>query len=446
MWSWCTTTDAVRMSTRVSILVWLVVTAIVGGYGVYRFRSQDQTLYLPGTTSHGHYQIEMACNQCHTPFGGVSNDACLKCHGAAREAADSHPKTKFDDPRNAAQLAKMDATKCVTCHAEHWPAGTHREGYSMPVDFCVECHADVGKERPSHTGMAFSSCSDTGCHNYHDNRSLWEDYLKQHLGEPPTLAEAHVPVRGPKPDAEHPNKLIAKDADTPPTVAVAAVLVNDWAASAHARGGVNCTGCHGGIASPWVKTPSMNVCERCHEDQGHGIRQGRHGMRLAVGFEAMKPGAARLPMKPESAERQIGCSSCHSAHSYDARMAAAGSCPTCHDDEHTRNYDRSAHYKTWLAEATGKAPPGTGVSCATCHLPRRKNPSNGLILVDHNQNSNLRPTDKMIRDVCVNCHGAAFSLDAMADADLVRQNFAGRPAKHISTMDMVEKREAGRKK
>ena len=159
----------------------------------------------------------------------------------------------------------------------------------------------------------------------------------------------------------------------------------------------------------------------------------------------MKPGAARLPMKPESAERQIGCSSCHTAHSYDARMAAAGSCPTCHDDEHTRNYDRSAHYKTWDAEAKGKAPAGTGVSCATCHLPRRKNP-NGTILVEHNQNSNLRPTDKMVRDVCVNCHGVAFSLDAMADAELVRQNFAGPPAKHISSMDMVEKREAARKK
>jgi formate-dependent nitrite reductase cytochrome c552 subunit len=127
-------------------------------------------------------------------------------------------------------------------------------------------------------------------------------------------------------------------------------------------------------------------------------------------------------------------------------MAAAGSCPTCHDDEHTRNYDRSAHYKTWLAEATGKAPPGTGVSCATCHLPRRKNPSNGLTVVDHNQNSNLRPVDKMIRDVCVNCHGAKFSLDAMADPELIRQNFTGQPSKHIGTMDMVEKREAGRKK
>lgn len=434
------------MSTRVSILLWLLVTGLVGGFGAYRLRSNDQTVYLPGATSHGHYQIEMACNQCHTPFEGVSNDACLKCHGQARDAADSHPKTKFDDPRNAAQLAKIDATRCVTCHAEHWPAGTHTEGYTMPVDFCVECHADVGNERPSHSGMSFFSCNDVGCHNYHDNRSLWEDYLKQHIGAPATLASAHVPQRGPKPETNPPNALLAKDADTPPTVAVAAVLVNEWAASAHARGGVNCTGCHGGIASPWVRNPSTTVCERCHEDQGQQIRLGRHGMRLAVGLEPMKPGLARLPMDPKLQEHQIGCGSCHTAHAYDARMAAAGSCPNCHTDEHTRNYDRSPHYKTWAAEASGKAPPGTGVSCATCHLPRRKDPANGLTLVDHNQNSNLRPRDKMVRDVCVHCHSASFSIDSLADAELVRQNFAGRPLKHVSSMDMVEKRAAERKK
>jgi len=127
-------------------------------------------------------------------------------------------------------------------------------------------------------------------------------------------------------------------------------------------------------------------------------------------------------------------------------MAAAGSCPNCHTDEHTRNYDRSPHYKTWAAEASGKAPPGTGVSCATCHLPRRKNPADGTVVVDHNQNGNLRPRDIMVRDVCMSCHGAGFSIDAMADAELVRQNFTGRPAKHVSSIDMVEQREGPKKK
>ncbi len=434
------------MSTRISILLWLLITGLVGGYGAHRLRSQDQTVYLPGKTSDGHYQIEMACNQCHTPFGGVSNDACVKCHGPALEAADSHAKSKFDDPRNAPQLAKIDATKCVTCHAEHWPAGTNSEGSSVPADFCIECHADVGKERPSHAGQSFFSCSDIGCHNYHDNRSLWEDYLKLHLGEPSLLPNARVPQRGVTLPPNPPNALTPKDADTPPTVAVSAVLVNEWAASVHAKGGVNCTGCHGGIGSPWVKSPAMLVCERCHSDQGHGIRQGRHGMRLAVDLSPMTPGAARLPMKPDVRDKQIGCSSCHTAHAYDARQAAAASCLNCHDDEHSRAYERSPHFRTWVAEVSGKAPVGSGVSCATCHLPRHKDPANGRVVVDHNQNGNLRPRDKMIRDVCENCHGAGFSINALADPQLVRQNFTGSPLKVGPTMEWVEKREAPKKK
>ena len=59
------------------------------------------------------------------------------------------------------------------------------------------------------------------------------------------------------------------------------------------------------------------------------------------------------------------------------------------------------------------------------------------MVVEHNQNDNLRPNEKMVRDVCLSCHSLAFSLDALADSDLVRRNFAGPPARHVESIDMA---------
>jgi hypothetical protein len=60
--------------------------------------------------------------------------------------------------------------------------------------------------------------------------------------------------------------------------------------------------------------------------------------------------------------------------------------------------------------------------------------------VQHNQNDNLRPNEKMIRSVCMNCHGLKFSIDALADPELVKRNFIGLPSRHIQSIDMAEAR------
>lgn len=59
----------------------------------------------------------------------------------------------------------------------------------------------------------------------------------------------------------------------------------------------------------------------------------------------------------------------------------------------------------------------------------------GTIVVSHNQNDNLRPNQKMIRTVCLDCHGLGFSLDSLADPDLVARNFNGRPSAHIESIE-----------
>ena len=58
----------------------------------------------------------------------------------------------------------------------------------------------------------------------------------------------------------------------------------------------------------------------------------------------------------------------------------------------------------------------------------------------HNQNAYLRPNEKMIRPVCMQCHSLDFAIDALADPKLVENNFNGRPAMHIESIDWAMKR------
>jgi hypothetical protein len=223
--------------------------------------------------------------------------------------------------------------------------------------------------------------------------------------------------------------------------------VDDWLATAHARSGVNCSGCHKAEqdgAATWVKRPDHKVCATCHEAETRGYLAGKHGMRLAEDLSPMTPRRARQPMHDKAGSTQLGCVSCHSAHRFDTKKAAVEACVGCHKDEHTRAYEHSPHYRLWMKELTGEADAGTGVSCATCHLPREEHRPPGTsakrILVQHNQNDGLRPNEKMIRPVCMNCHGLAYSIDALADTVLLANNFRGRPAKHVKSVDMVAQR------
>ncbi len=412
----------------------------------YFFRfADDRRFFLPGKTSHGHYQIELKCDACHTPLMGVKTDACNRCHGAELAAAhDSHPRTKFTDPRNADLLTKIDAAECVTCHREHRPEQTHAMGVTQPDDYCFHCHQDIAKDRPSHAGLAFSTCATAGCHNFHDNTALYEDFLAQHLGEPDVRSPAARPIRAPVAPPPGHTALTGAQRLVPANVNADQEIVYDWEKSAHARASVNCSDCHqaGDVARPWNAHPVEADCARCHEAEVQGFFGSRHGMRLAAGLSAMTPGEARLPMRPEAAQRTMTCNACHGAHRYDPRTAAVDSCLQCHDDAHSRGYLGSAHGRTWRAELAGEAAPGTGVSCATCHLPRETHRVDGrdVVRVQHNQNANLRPNEKMIRSVCLDCHGLSFALDALADRALIAANFRGRPAHHLDTLELVARR------
>ena len=158
--------------------------------------SQMSTMYLPGKTTCGHYQIEMNCSECHDNGGAATDASCIRCHAADLKASrDTHAKSKFNDPLKAVLLEKIDATSCLTCHVEHAEDQTLEMGVTVPSDYCFHCHEDVAEDRPSHASYKFDSCANAGCHNYHDNTGLYENFLKTRHGEPEVLEESVNPQR-----------------------------------------------------------------------------------------------------------------------------------------------------------------------------------------------------------------------------------------------------------
>jgi len=425
--------------------IWMIWTAVsLAGTGMLArkvFTDGDKSMFLPGQTTSGHYQIELRCEECHTPGKGVLQDACIRCHGEElKTAQDSHPKSKFNDPTKAHLLKNIQADKCIACHVEHNPDATHPMGLTMPLNYCAFCHQEVGDNRPSHKGLGFETCATAGCHNFHDNRALYERFLQQHAEEPALLTNRVT--RALSPPRQMGDALEPADIDAPARE-WDATLLQEWAENVHAKQGVNCTSCHNipddTGAADWTDHPAPSACAGCHQENVDGWMAGRHGMRVAAGLSPMTPAMARLPMQPHSLHRELDCSSCHGAHNYDTRYAAVEACLQCHADDHSLAYKNTSHFTLWENEVSGTASAGTGVSCATCHMPRMEN-EEGRIIVQHNQNDNLRPNEKMIRSVCMDCHGLEFSLQALADPALVDTCYEGQPAVSLETMPMIRTR------
>ncbi len=483
------------------VVPWAVVAATLLGaawFAAAMTIGGDRSALLIGETTDAHHQLEIACETCHAAPAFASaaraekalNRNCRKCHDKELKAADdSHPRKKFRNPRMAAYWEKLDARLCTSCHVEHRPEITRAGAVTVAMDFCVACHSegdqDVRADRPSHAGLGFETCASAGCHNYHDNRALYEKFLVRHAGEPWLAAapvhKASARRRAPKPAA--PAALGRGDAVAPKAALADPTWLDRWAGSGHAAAGVNCGACHAPesgknaarekILARWFDAPGTAVCEDCHRPQTKTFVLGRHGMRRhprvakprnplrqlrRIGLSQVVPdevaawladeappttmtvGEARIPMRPDAAHRALDCGTCHTPHAVDTARAAVEACASCHDDAHTRAYFDSPHHALWRAELAGDAEPGTGVSCATCHMPgtgRR-----GKIATNHNQNDNLRPNEKMIRPVCLDCHGLGFSMNALADAALVGRNFTGTPEVRVESIDWATQRAA----
>jgi len=416
----------------------------------------NKTFFMPGPSTEGHYQFEEKCDLCHKPFGGIKQKACNQCHGEELALAnDSHKLRKFRDPRNTKNLDKINVKKCRTCHKEHDLDATRKMGVTVAKDFCIFCHEEIEKERPTHKGLKFDGC--TACHKYHDNTSLYEDFLIKHLDEKDTKETATVVSRNfsqlyKKENMKKATPLSKLENNAPPNAKFSNKILSDWASTNHAKSGVNCANCHLNKTDAdnhmWEQKPIIQNCKKCHESEVKHFLESRHGMRIAQKLTPMKPGMARLPMNSEEAETVLDCNTCHPAHNYNTAFAAVDACLKCHTDKHSVNYKKSKHFQLFLAEQKNTMSKGVGVSCATCHFPREIMQINGndVVSVQHNQNTNLRPNQKQIRSVCMNCHGVGFSLDSLADQSLIQNNFSDKPEIHLKSLEMIKERMAQQSK
>ena len=422
----------------------LFITLMYLGY-LYQFDNIEKVI-VPGESSHGHYQIELACHLCHDVGAGLKENACESCHAEELERVnDSHPTVKFRDPRNAERIDRIDARYCVTCHKEHRLEVTNDMGVTLPEDYCYYCHQEIGEERPTHKGLPYDSCASAGCHNFHDNTALYERFLAKHLDEPNLKEPALIPGRSSSQD-EGEGPLKVEDIDKPENVAFSQEELHEWETTAHAKAGVNCRACHmvteeGSTEAVWQDYPPFIVCSECHEYETETFLNSHHGMRLAHGFSPMTPEMARQPMKVESHMNELSCASCHQAHDFNTQFASTEACLKCHDDEHSREFKNSKHYQLFEEAQQGGRNAREGVGCVTCHMPRieTRNFGETTVVVNHNPNDFLRPNEKMVRSVCLHCHGLQYTLDSLADPNLIKNNFQGDPSVHVESLEMVRK-------
>jgi len=434
--------------------LWLGVVGAVAGYFLWALLgSEEKSVYLIGEATYGHYQIEMACETCHSsPFGGkeILQDACENCHAADLEMAhDSHPRKKFTDPRNADRLEIIDARYCVSCHTEHQHEQTREMGVTLPDDYCFHCHVDIGEDRESHKDLPFDSCASAGCHNFHDNRALYENFLVENANQPWLLAIAQLPRpnAAEKKVAEDAQALSLENAAFSQAGEVDPEILHDWSASSHAEAGVNCTGCHADEQENWVAKPGLDQCGACHTNEVQTFTEGKHGMRLSTvlskPLSPISPSDSHMEFTEKGQQLHQNCNSCHQSHQFDRVSAAVDSCLNCHADEHSLAFLASPHGQRWEANKDSANVAAEQVSCATCHLPRmvKGKGEKQIVSINHNQNFNLRPNEKMIRGVCMNCHGLGFAIDSLADEALIKNNFNGKPGVEIESIHWALKRE-----
>lgn len=213
-------------------------------------------------------------------------------------------------------------------------------------------------------------------------------------------------------------------------------IEQQWQTSAHALADVNCSSCHlNGETKKFVPKPTEESCRSCHENSVDTFLLGKHGIRTLEGLSPLTPAMAHLPMKDGVADMQMNCNTCHNVHTVDTYQASVDSCLTCHSDRHSLNYKNSPHAKIFREIGTLPRPDKNSVTCATCHLPRVK--SGDSILVNHNNTYTLKPGDRMVQEVCMNCHGVEHAYNSIFDDELGSANFARPPNQKLPTFQLV---------
>ena len=213
-------------------------------------------------------------------------------------------------------------------------------------------------------------------------------------------------------------------------------IQQQWQSSIHALNEVNCSSCHIDEKSKAFRAKPTEVsCKSCHEYSTDTFLLGKHGIRTLEGLSPLSPTMAHLPMKKSALDKQMNCNSCHNVHTVNTYQASVDSCLSCHNDTHSLKYKNSPHAQIVADIGVLPRPDSKSVTCATCHLPREV--SGDGVLVNHNNTYTLKPRDRMVKEVCMNCHGLEHAYNSIFDDELVEANFAHPPSLELPTFKLV---------
>ncbi|AFY70921.1 doubled CXXCH domain protein [Thalassoporum mexicanum PCC 7367] len=232
---------------------------------------------------------------------------------------------------------------------------------------------------------------------------------------------------------------------TSPSQEDLAQITEQWQGSAHAIANINCSSCHlDQETEALISKPDHESCRTCHEQAVATFLLGKHGIRLNEGMTPLTPAMAQIPMKEAAMDKQMTCNTCHDVHSANTTVAAADSCLTCHNDNHSLNYEQSRHAEIFRAKGNIPRPDRESVTCATCHLPRQIPENGDWVHVNHNNTFTLLPRDRMVSEVCMNCHGMEYAYKSIFDDEMVEANFNRSPTLEMETFELVRELEERR--
>jgi hypothetical protein len=92
------------------VFLGILAPLLVIGFAAYKAHSGSYGIYMNKHLSVVHEKLERRCNVCHTPWEGVYNDSCYKCH---------HDECGYYESLIEESEDYSDNVRCYDCHSEH---------------------------------------------------------------------------------------------------------------------------------------------------------------------------------------------------------------------------------------------------------------------------------------------------------------------------------------
>lgn len=190
---------------------WVIFILVLTAFSIWLFGSEEAA--QPGMLRTVHAE-SASCEDCHTPWRGVDNAACLNCHSFYAAGEDLPRKIRFHETDelcldchtehrgSVASISTMDHTLlhpdllCSTCHFD-----PHERLFG---ENCRACHGISDWEVPGYRHPPVERGNCARCHRpplSHQDRRFWQRLEERHqlkIGEdaevkPRECGKCHVP-------------------------------------------------------------------------------------------------------------------------------------------------------------------------------------------------------------------------------------------------------------